>query len=170
MSSSGYQLVLKISTPKVADEGKKFPITYKVKNTGNTPFPGGFINVELSWEKSNHKVYQSIPIKKILKPDEETEDVNWSQEPLTRDYTWFYINQAIASDGKPIQLLKDDMKTVLWPHIIHKGPPIMVTRQALHAVRTRTIEEKGRALTQWLTVIALLAVVGLQVIDWILKY
>ena len=172
MSSSTHQLVLKISTPKVADEGKNFTIEYRIKNIGSNPFPaGGQIQVEVSWEKSIHKVYQQIATTKVLNPEEETELIKRSQEPLTRDYTWFYVNNVISSDGKPIQLFKEDETTVLWPHITQKvGNQILVSKQALHAVRTRTSEEKGRALTQWLTVAALIAVITLQVIDWILQY
>lgn len=95
MSNIDHRLILQISTPKVADKGQEFEIEYWVKNIGNKSFPGRQISVELSWENSMHKVYQRINISNLLAPNQQTKKIIHKQLPLTRGFTWFYVN-AVA--------------------------------------------------------------------------
>lgn len=115
MQSSSHRLSLSVKTPKTANEGKTFSISYRVRNIGSTSFPGGIIVVELSWESLPERVYQSIPIASPLAPDEETAPKDNSQEPLMTGFTWFYVAGASASDGRPVEVFKNG-GTRLWPH------------------------------------------------------
>jgi hypothetical protein len=49
MSLPPYRLSISIEYPKIATEGEEFTLTYKVKNIDNNPFPGGDLNVIMSW-------------------------------------------------------------------------------------------------------------------------
>ena len=172
MIDSDHRLVLKISTPKVVDEGKTFKVDYNVKNIGKNVFPAkSWIKVRVSWEDTKYWFVQHILIKKDLKPKEENETISYKLEPLTTKYTCFEVEEAIASDGKNVRVFSEDEISFLFPLTkqVIQGKKVSI-RQLLHSVRTRTTEEKSRSMTQWLTVISLLAVVGLQIIDWILQY
>jgi len=170
MQSIRHRLSLSIKTPKTAKEGEAFGISYKVRNIGDTPFPGGRIVVELSWSSLAEKVYQSIDITNPLAPNEETPPKKDSQEPLTTGFTWFYVAGASASDGNPVEVFKNG-GTILWPHatVIINGNNVQF-RQVLHAIRTRTTDQINQLNALIATTLSLIAVVALQVIDWILRY
>jgi hypothetical protein len=170
MTASTYRISLGISTPRVVTEGETFDIIYKVKNIGNTTFPGGRIAVELSWSSLNEKVYQVIKIGEQLPPNGETKPISHNQAPLTPGYTWFYVADASASDGKPVEVYKNS-ETPLWPHRqISLGEMSVQFRQPLHAVRARTHEEISQQRALWVAAGSLALLVVIQIIDWLIRY
>ena len=170
MTVSAYRLSLSISTPKVVTEGETFDIMYKAKNIGNTAFPGGRIVVELSWSSLNEKVYQTINVDEQLPPNGETGPTRNSQAPLTPGYTWFYVADASASDGRALEVFKNG-GTPLWPHRqVTLGESVVQFRQPLYAVRARTHDEisQGRAL--WVAAGSLALLVLFQIVNWLIQY
>ena len=170
MSVSGCKLSLSISTPKILTEGETFDIVYKAKNIGNTPFPGGKVIVELSWSSLNEKVYQEISIDKPLPTNGETEPKKNSQAPLTPGYTWFYVANASASDGKAVEVYKNG-GILLWPYKqVSLGESTVYFRQPLHAVRARTHEEISQQRVLWIAAGSLVLLVVFQIIDWLIRF
>jgi len=167
---STYRISLSIATPKVVIEGETFDIFYKAKNIGNTTFPRGRIVVEVSWSSLNEKVFQVISIDEPLPPNGETEPTRNSQAPLTPGYTWFYIADANASDGRAVEVYKNG-ETLLWPHRqISIGQPTVQFRQPLHAVRARTHEEISQQRALWVAAGSLALLVVIQIVDWLIRY
>lgn len=169
MSGSRYRLNLSISTPKVVTEGEAFEIGYKIKNIGTTSFPGGRVIVEITWSSLDEKVYQGIDIGERLDPGDETEPTKNSQAPLKSGYTWFYVANATASDGRDLQVCKDD-GTQLWPYQqVQLGDSTVHFRQPLHAVRARTHEEISEHRALWIAAGALILLVLFQIVDWLIS-
>jgi len=82
-----------------------------------------------------------ISIDHPLPPNGETEPKKNSQAPLIAGYTWFYVANASASDGGPVEVYKNG-GTRLWPYMqVSLGELTVQFRQPLHAVRARTHEE-----------------------------
>ena len=155
---------------KTAKEGEAFGISCKIRNIGNMPFPGGKITVELSWQSLNEKVYKELDIKNSLTPNEETPLINHSQEPLSTGFTWFYVAGTSSFDGNPVEVFKNG-GTLLWPYSSATvDGKIVQFRQTLHAIRTRTIDQINQQNALIATTLSLIAVVALQIADWILRY
>jgi hypothetical protein len=165
-----HKLSLAVITPKVATEAVTFKIRYKVKNIGNTIFPGGNVTVEISWASLDQKVYQPIIINDPLAPNAEIEENRYSQAPLMAGYTWFHVFQAIANDGSSVEIYNTGGARI-WPYQqIASGPPVQFLKQPAHAVHARTREE---TISKWALVVAavsLAVLAAFQIIDWILKY
>jgi hypothetical protein len=170
MTAPAYRLSLSISTPKVVTEGETFGIVYKAKNIGNSVFPGGIVVVELAWSSLNEKVYQVMRIDKPLPPNAETEPKKDSQAPLTPGYTWFYVADASASDGMPVEVYKNG-GIQLWPHRqVVLGEATVQFRQPLYAVRAKTHEETSQQRALWVAAGSLAVVAAFQIIDWFIRF
>ena len=136
-----YKLSVSVITPKVVTEGVNFNIVYKVKNIGDTSFPGGQVIVAISWASLDEIVNQPIEITKQLLPNEEMEEKKYSQAPLMSGYTWFHVAFAKASDNNPVVVFNTG-GTQMWPYVqVASGTTIQYFKQPLAAVRARTQEE-----------------------------
>lgn len=169
MQKIQHKLSLTIKTPKTAKEGEDFDFILRVKNIGDTQFSGTII-IQLLWQSLPEKVYKEINIENPLAPNEETPPMKSSQEPLSTGFTWFYVVNAVSSDGNPVQVFKDG--TVLmfpYPITAIAGRKV-VSKPTLHAIRTRTIDQINQQNALIATSISLIAVVVLQTADWILRY
>ena len=133
-----YKLSVSVITPKVVTEGVNFNIVYKVKNIGDTSFPGGQVIVAISWASLDEIVNQPIEITKQLLPNEEMEEKKYSQAPLMSGYTWFHVAFAKASDNNPVVVFNTG-GTQMWPYVqVASGTTIQYLKQPLAAVRART--------------------------------
>ena len=141
-----YRLNLEVETPPTVVEGESFNIVYRVKNVGNSAFPGGYVNVEISWPSLDPKVYQPIIINKPLAPGDEFIERGYSQAPLVAGYTWFHVFIAEASNRVPVIVTKGPAQ--LHPPQLHQQiSPTQATYVKIpaHAVRARSHEEISQA-------------------------
>ena len=110
-----HRLTLKVLTPTVVDEGKNFQTDYVIKNIGKNIFPvAGEIKVRISWEESRFWRIQSLVLTEDLKPGEEAK-FTYFESPLTKGYTWFHVERAKASDGKPLKVFTENESALLFP-------------------------------------------------------
>lgn len=164
-----YKLSVSVITPKVVTEGVNFNIVYKVKNIGDTSFPGGQVIVAISWASLDEIVNQPIEITKQLLPNEEMEEKKYSQAPLMSGYTWFHVAFAKASDNNPVVVFNTG-GTQMWPYVqVASGTTIQYLKQPLAAVRARTQEEVLSQRALYVAAGSLAILVVFQIIDWILR-
>ncbi len=103
-------------------------------------------------------------------PSEEAEPTKYSQAPLCSGYTWFYVVYAEASDGKPVQVYKDD-GVQIWPaQQVQLGNSPANFRRPIDAVRARTHEEITERRALWVAAFSLALLVFFQIIEWIFRY
>jgi hypothetical protein len=172
------RLQLTITTPEVVTEGETFNIGYRVKNIGNTVFPGGVVNVELSWPSLEPRVYQPIVINRPLAPNDEFEENRYGQTPLVAGYTWFHVHQAVDSNGANIEIFNASGAQIYPPQQLSvSSSTVTYFRQPAHAVRARTHEEiyTKRSLiytrwAMWIAVGSLAAVALIQIVDWMIRF
>ena len=112
-----YRLSIYAETPKRVVEGELFEIVYEVKNIGKNRFPGGIIQVLVSWASlgPHVTVIHDIEIKEPLDPDE-TFEFKVEETPLADGYTMFQPemmrNQVMLPVGDILLFLRDGRRIV----------------------------------------------------------
>jgi hypothetical protein len=151
------------TTPKIATEGEEFSVTYTVKNIGSVPFPGGNLIIQLTWPLSSKIVVNHpVAIAGPLSPSSEKTSTEQKETPLTAGYTMFFVANANANDGKPVEVYLPDGRR-LWP------PLTPNVARPFHAVRARTHEEISQRNAVWIAVISLAIIAVFQVLDWLFR-
>jgi hypothetical protein len=171
MALGSHRLCLTVETPKIVTEGENFHIVYKISNRGSAPYPGGVVNVEISWNGVDAKVYQPIVIDKRLEPNEEFKEKKYSQTPLIAGYTWFHVYQASSSDGLSV-IVVNPTDAQIFPYQTLQVSPTAITyfRQPAHAVRARTHEEFYTYWGLWAAVGSLVVIAIFQAINWLIQF
>lgn len=164
MAIAKHKLNIRAVTPKLSTEGEEFTVTYVVRNVGSTVFPGGNIQIQLTWPSlPNTVVTDPIAINSSLSSGSEFISYKQKHTPLVAGYTFFTVGNAAASDGKPVEVYLPDGRQ-LWPALVANA------NQLFHAVRARTHEEISQRNAVWIAVISLAIIAAFQVLDWLFRF
>ena len=143
---------MKALTPTVAEEGKNFQIDYVVKNIGKSVLPkASEIEIRIDQEISRYWRIKPLIFGEDLKPNEETK-FTYFEKPLTKDFTWFHVNNAKSSDRNPVKVYAENESTLLFPlPFVTVNGEKKYSQFVLHGIRTRTIDEKNQNRALYLT-------------------
>lgn len=137
-----YKLSICADTPKTVRVGKRFKITYHIKNVGSIAFPGGTIPVKISWATLGPSIFVIFPIEinKAIAPGEEFSSTH-EETPLASGYTLFTIAKndlSVAGQCGTVSVYLPDGRKLL---------PGML----FHAIRAKSFEE---TYTFWALVVS----------------
>jgi hypothetical protein len=157
MSVSPYRLSISIKLPKIATEGEAFALTYEVKNTGGSNFPGGALNVIMSWPAIGSTMFVGHPLTvEPLGPDEVWISHEFREIPIVTGYTVFTPANIPfrANDGRAIELYLAD------------GATLSLNRP-IGAIRARSHEEISQKQAVQIAVVSLVVVAIFEVANLI---
>lgn len=91
-NTTRHELTISARTPETVVEGERFELIFHFKNRGQTVFPGGAINILVSWPALGPNAAVSFPID-INKPLSPNDIFEYSKEetPLVAGYTFFKV-------------------------------------------------------------------------------
>lgn len=157
MSAPLYRLSISMRLPRIATEGEPFTLSYEVRNIGNTNFPGGMLNVIMSWPALGSALYVGHPLDVgPLIPGETWPSHEFTETPPISGITVFVSANGpfTANDGRPIELYLADGVT------LSQNRPI-------NAVRARSHEEISQKQAVRIAVVSLVIVAIFEVANLI---
>lgn len=148
MAGSPHRLNINIRLPEKATEGETFTLTYEVKNTGGSNFPGGAINVMMSWPAIGSTILVGHPLTVgPLALGEVWKSHEFREKPIVAGYTVFTPANIPfrANDGRDIELYLADEVT------LSQNRPI-------GALRARSHEEISQKQAVQIAIVSLVVV------------
>jgi hypothetical protein len=134
--------------PKIATEGEAFALTYEVRNIGGSPFPGGILNVIMSWPAIGSTMFVGHPLTvEPLAPNKVWTSHEFRETPIITGYTVFVPADTTfrANDSRSIDLYLADGVTP------SRNRPI-------GAVRARSHEEISQKQAVQIAIVSLVVV------------
>lgn len=157
MSVSPYRLSISMKLPRIATEGETFTLTYEVKNIGGSRFPGGALNVIMSWPAIGPTMFVGHPLTVgPLAPNELWSSHEFRETPIVTGYTVFTQANAPfkAVDGRVIELYLEDNAT------LSQNRPI-------GAIRARSHEEISQKQAVQIAIVSLVVVAVFEIANLI---
>jgi len=157
MSVPPYRLSISLRLPKIATEGEAFALTYEVKNIGNSNFPGGALNVIMSWPAIGPTMFVGHPLNVgPLSSGQVWTSHRFIETPIVAGYTVFVPANIPfrANDGRAIELYLADGVT------LSQNRPI-------GAIRARSHEEISQKQAVQIAIVSLVVVAVFEIANLI---
>lgn len=139
--------------------GQKYQVWYEVENIGGNPFPGGVLQVQITWP-NGQIVAQPFTIKPLA-PSKSDRTQIIVTHALARGFALFHALPITANDGKKVEMY-------ITPTQKFRPPHQKVLIYHIHSIYAKPKEEITGYWAMWISAVSLIILVATSLIQFIL--